>query len=109
MVSQEPASLPDLRQALARTPETLIGLHDGFEERGFQSEGIVAGVAGVRPENAAWFELAEDTNAALMRATVAESSALIRMSALGGERIETEQCLIAATRPFLRYYVAPAT
>ena len=47
------------------------GLYDDFEGKGFLSEGITAGIAGIRAENATWFKLAEDTNATLMRAAVA--------------------------------------
>ncbi len=52
-------------------PGPLDGLYNDFEELGFLSEGIAGGIAGIRTENIAWFELAEDTNAALMRAAVA--------------------------------------
>ena len=48
-----------------------MSLYDGFEESGFLGEGIAGGVAGIRAENATWFKLAEDTNATLMRATIA--------------------------------------
>lgn len=48
-----------------------MGLYKGFGEQGFLAEGIATGVAETRSENAAWFQLAADTNRALMRATVA--------------------------------------
>lgn len=47
-----------------------------FKEEGFLSAGITNGIASVRAENADWFKLAEDTNAALMRAAFAATSAV---------------------------------
>ena len=49
----------------------MAGFDDGFGEQGFLADGITAGVVETRSENAAWFQLAADTNRALMRATVA--------------------------------------
>jgi Family of unknown function (DUF5677) len=47
---------------------------EGFKEQGFLCADITNGIANVRAENAGWFKLAEDTNAALMSAAVAAST-----------------------------------
>ncbi len=52
-----------------------MDLHKGFEKKGFLSAGITNGIARLRTENAAWFKLAEDTNAIFMHtATTAMNS-----------------------------------
>lgn len=53
-----------------------MDLHEGFEEQGFLSPVIASGVAQLRAENADWFQLADDMNAALMRAAVAATAAV---------------------------------
>ena len=47
---------------------------EGFEEEGFLSVGVTNGIVSLRAENADWFKLAEDTNAALMRTAIAATS-----------------------------------
>ncbi len=53
-----------------------MDLDEGFEEKGFLSAGITNGTARLRAENADWFKLAEDTNAAFMRTAGAATSAV---------------------------------
>jgi len=48
--------------------EMLVELHEGFEVNGFLSTDITNGIANLRAENTDWFKIAEDMNAALMRA-----------------------------------------
>ena len=55
---------------------TLMDLPKGFREAGFLGVGVTNSIVSVRAENADWFKLAEDTNAALMRAAMAAASAV---------------------------------
>jgi hypothetical protein len=52
-----------------------MDMHDGFTDAGFLSDGIEASIARIRAENAAWFQLAGDTNIVLMRAMTAAMTA----------------------------------
>ncbi len=45
-----------------------MDLNEVFGENGFLGEGIANGIDHIRAENADWFKIAEDVNAALMRA-----------------------------------------
>jgi hypothetical protein len=51
-----------------------VDFPEGFEEEGFLSVGVTNGIVSLRAENADWFKLAEDTNAALMRTAIAATS-----------------------------------
>jgi len=59
---------------------------EGFKEEGFLGAGITNGIASVRAENADWFKLAEDTNAALMRTAIAATSA-VRTTSMAPEAV----------------------
>lgn len=49
---------------------------EGFEEVGFLSAGITNAIANLRAENADWFKIAEDVNAALMRTATTATNAV---------------------------------
>jgi hypothetical protein len=53
-----------------------VDFPERFKEEGFLSAGITDGIVSVRAENADWFKLAEDTNAALMRVAIAATGAV---------------------------------
>jgi hypothetical protein len=53
-----------------------VDFPDRFKEEGFLSTGIKNSIVSVRAENADWFDLAEDTNAVMMRAAIAATSAV---------------------------------
>ncbi len=53
-----------------------MDIDEGFEENGFLSAGIANGIANLRAEEADWFKIAEDVNAALMRTAKAATAAV---------------------------------
>jgi len=59
---------------------------EGFEEIGFLSAGITNGIANLRAEDADWFKIAEDINAALMR-TVKAAAAAVHTTSMTPEAV----------------------
>ena len=59
---------------------------EGFEEVGFLSAGITNGIANLRAEDADWFKIAEDVNAALMR-TVKAAAAAVQTTSMTPEAV----------------------
>jgi hypothetical protein len=70
-----------------------------FKEEGFLGAGIANRIVSVRAENVDWFKLAEDTNAALMRAAIA---------ALQGVILLTERGMVAEGRTLARSLIENA-